>query len=201
MKNISRIFIIFGIVVLALIALAAPLFAYTGATGMVIDSKFGQGWEHGADVYIEIITNPNNPRLISTCELLQPPDPDTGDFDCAYNSNDLNHSAFIANTFPDDGDTVRVTIDFTCEESGNCTFGNTEGTPATLQFTYVESTNLNFRNNLGYILTGTGPTAVELADINLTSESLNWSIVGLVGLLAIVTVTMYVIIRRRHVEI
>jgi hypothetical protein len=93
---------------------------------------------------------------------------------------------------------VKVTIDFTCAESGNCTGDNTEGTPATLQFFYVESTNLGFRNNLGYILTETGPTAVELADLSLSPESTNWGIITLVTLLAAVTILLFVILRNRR---
>ena len=195
MKNKSRIFIVFAVVLLALLAVASPLFAYDGVSGMVIDSRYGQGWQHGGDVYVENISNINNPKLISTCTLGKTV-ADAGDFDCVYGTNGISAANFDGGT-PSSGEEIRITIDFTCAGTSNCT-GSIVGTPATLQITYIETTNLPGRNALGYIQTGTGPTAIELADLSVAPESTNWGIVTLVALLGAVTLSAFVILRNRR---
>ncbi|MFQ5433937.1 MAG: hypothetical protein ACE5FD_03590, partial [Anaerolineae bacterium] len=45
----------FGVLLLVIVLLAVvavPAFAHTGVTGKVVDSKTGQGWTHGGDVYV-----------------------------------------------------------------------------------------------------------------------------------------------------
>jgi hypothetical protein len=62
----------------------------------------GEGWKHGADVYVEIVMNPFVPRLISTCELDQSV-ANAGDFNCLYGTYDLGDPSFVAIT-PANGD-------------------------------------------------------------------------------------------------
>jgi hypothetical protein len=71
--------------------------------------------------------------LISTCELDRTV-ANAGDFGCVYGTNVLGDTDFVSIT-PGNGDQMRVTIDFTRAQSHNGTGANTEGTPATLQFT------------------------------------------------------------------
>lgn len=87
---------------LTLLAVASPLLAYSGVSGTVIDNLLGEGWKHGADVYVEIVMNPFVPRLISTCELDQSV-ANAGDFNCLYGTYDLGDPSFVAIT-PANGD-------------------------------------------------------------------------------------------------
>ena len=119
-----------------------PAEAWTGIVGEAIDSVDKDPWVWGGDVYV---VNESTGDVVATTTL-----DGNGAFSVAYGDDGLGCSCVGA--APVDGDRVTVYILF---NSGG------GGTPGTGSISFTEAPIAEVYN-VGYIQTGTGPTAITL---------------------------------------
>jgi hypothetical protein len=141
MKN--KIMLLIIILLVALVAVPTPAFAYSGVTGQVRNASTGQGWTFGGAVYI-INTTQNNFAGQGSLNS-------DGTFTVPYNL-----------VSPDVGNSLYVYIVLN---------PGSEGTPDPLsssQFSNNSSTN---SYDVGVLNVGSGPNSIELVDFSVTPQS------------------------------
>lgn len=163
-------------------------FAYAGVTGSVIDSKTSQPWAYGGDVWV---LNMANGDIIATGALTA-----SGTFSIAYGADGLGVGSL--GPAPVSGNQVKIIIDFTCSQSGDCGgLGPApNGNPGNSEFTYTEAPIPGYLH-AGYIKTGTGPTAIKLESLTVAptdSASPSWLALAVCTFI----LTIYLFWRRRQ---
>ena len=146
------------------LSVITPVLAYSGVSGLVVDSLTSLGWKWGGDVLvINRSTTPDT--LLAMCSL----DPGGNIVapggvpatTCLYGASFFGPIPFAPPTIGVDN--IDVIIDFHCNLSGLCS-GGTEGTPDPVTVSYTEQDPLGISlADLGLIPTGTGPNAVQLS--------------------------------------
>jgi hypothetical protein len=195
-----KLLVALGLAVVVSLAVAAPALAYSGVSGIVINSLDLQPWTYGGEVWI---VNNTTGDIEATCRL----NTTTGAIEdgsggsCDYGDSTLTGVSVNADaTAPASGDQMEVVIDFGCSVDGaaTCPSGSPpSGTPGFSSTPYTESA-IPFVRNLGYIKTGTGPNAIVLADVTTQSSNV-WlpaalAVVALIGAGGVV-----LLLRRRRV--
>jgi len=173
-------------VIVLLAAAVVPAFAHTGATGKVVDSKTGTGWDYGGDVYVlENCVVDSNGNIISGT-LVDGAGPQTTLSTAAGSEGNYNYTwAALTNN------TICVYI-VLVDPPGPY--------PAPPAITAGPLTNLTFITvsplNFGNSATGTGPTAITLEGVSTGTQS---SLPLAAGLAALLLVGVsFVAIRRRN---
>ena len=169
MKKVTVFFAVFALLIL----MAVPAFAWTGASGKVIDNKTNGGWAHGGTVYAI-----GGNGIVGTWALDTTVGPTLGNWGGAYNG--------VATI---DGETITIVFVL------NAAPGSPYPAPGIADITYTEFA-VPAERNIGNVLTGTGPTAVTLQNITADNNSTAISIGFVVLMLAGVTFVMF---RRREV--
>lgn len=183
-KLVTTFFLLLALALL----MPSSAFAYAGVTGSVIDSKTSQPWGYGGDVWV---LNVANGDIIATGALSA-----SGTFSIAYGDDDLGVGSL--GSAPVSGNQVKIIIDFTCSQSGDCGgLGPApNGNPGNSEFTYTEAPIPGYLH-AGYIKTGTGPTAIELESLTVAaavSGSPSWLALAVCTFI----LTIYFFWRRRH---
>jgi hypothetical protein len=161
------------------------VYAYTGVNGTAIDSSTLQPWAYGGDVWI---VNQSNGNILATCVLntttgaIQ----DGSSGTCDYGDDAL--ASGIVNTTRANGNIIEVVVIFNQGPNGQ---------PADASVTFTESA-IPTRRNLGYIKSGTGPTAVVLSDLSAESSSMGWLPVVLIVAVVVAAGGLWVVARKRR---
>jgi len=175
-----------------LIFQASPAYAYTRATGTVIDGKTKSPWAYGGEVYL---VNNSVGCILGTAYLTA-----GGVFSITYlTTNDLGTIPLCAG-LPSAGHAIGVVIDFTCTVSGDCNGlrppgVNAPGTNTSCNYTELA---LPIPFSCGFIETGTGPTAVSLQSVGLSSNQATATAVMLLTLLLMAGSSLTILRRRRQ---
>ncbi len=159
-----------------LMMMATTAFAFSSATGSVIDSKDKQPWRYGGEVWVYDTASGD----ICGTTILDA----NGQFSVRLNGtqNDLNAGTLHDCTNGYNGNTLEILIDFNCGMGvGTCNPPN--GYPGTNSTQFTQNT-IPVAYNAGYIETGTGPTAILLDNFSAQS-SVQWPLIAGVALLAL----------------
>jgi hypothetical protein len=168
-----KIILVLVTAVLIGLAVPAPVTAYSGMSGGVIDSRNLDPWLNGADIWI--VNNTQGGAIVATGTL----NTADGTFNLAWGQDDLNYFANggIPLLFPPaSGDQVELIIDFSCGYSSiyganPATCPPLNGTPTTMSFSITQNA-IPIRYNLGTNNeTGTGPTSVQLVDFSVSQPA------------------------------
>jgi len=137
---------------------ALPVSAYNGASGKVIDSKTGDGWTHGGNVYI--YCDPGTGMQVCGSGTLD----GSGNFNVAYTTQPTLLSE------------VTVVFDLTASPPWPA--------PSVDPVKYDEYDPPTGRKSVGNVETGTGPNAITLAgfDAGLPSSGVTFAGLALLSL-------------------
>ena len=159
------------VIVFASLLVVTTAYAWTGVDGKAVDSKTGAGWAHGGTAYaVSSVDGMLGTYPLSTAAGTE------GEFSGAYTATP--------------GATITVYIVFS---------PGPNGTPATNSDCTFIDVAIPVHYGCGNILTGTGPTAITLADLTAESSAANpWlPAILVVGALAVVSGGLVVVRRKR----
>jgi hypothetical protein len=168
-------------VIVVTLILPGTAHAWNGVSGQVVDGASSDPWIHGGQVWVINMTNGNN---LATGNL-------NGDGTFAINFGDDGVGCGCINNVSLPGHSLQVVVIPNAGPSG---------APGAI-FEDFQQNSIPIPYPTGYLYTDTGPTAVELADLSVTSQtrSAAWlPIVLLVGSILLVS-SAVVIVRKKRI--
>lgn len=152
------------IAVFVLLLSATVVFAYNSVQGQVIDSKNGDPWTYGGEVWVY---DTQTGDVCATGVLDA-----NGNFSLSFGTNaddGLNQGTTDCTQSTYNGHTFEILIDFNCStNTGAC--NPPSGTPGTSTTQFAQN-SVPVTYDAGYIETGTGPTAVTISDVQVGTST------------------------------
>lgn len=176
----KKLAIIVCVLVLSLLV-ATPALAYDGVSGATFDGLNKDSWQYGGTVYFVGTTGGVGGQLLGSTTLSETAG-SYGEFSFDWTTPPAS--------VPDDGTDVTVVIVF--NDGGN-------GTPQTQQYT-AQVTQFSFipgMYSMGNVETGTGPTAITLGNVAVSSSGGVLPIALMMASLLVVGLTV-VVVRKRN---